>query len=368
MAEPLKYMYNEAFLESFTTKFLKIYPGFKKKAYLQSVLSAPWDDLELKDRMRHLSRTLQTFLTGNYETDIITITDFVLELRSESSGMSFLYMFIPDYIEQFGINYFDLSMDAIEKVTSFASCEFAIRPFLIKYPEASMRKMLEWSKHGEEGVRRFASEGCRPKLPWAMAVPHLKQNPTPILTILENLKDDSSEFVRRSVANNLNDISKDHPKLFLKLVAEWKGKNSNRDKLLKHASRTLLKKGEPIILELFGYRNAQHIAVNQFIIQDSKVKINQKLTFSFDFTNHNDHSTLIRLEYAIYYLLKNGTHAKKVFKISEKEYEAGANVQILRNHPFKVITTRTFYPGEHFVSLIINGIEQEQRPFTLVFE
>ena len=133
------------------------------------------------------------------------------------------HMFIPDYIEVYGIDHFDLSMKAFETVTQFVSCEFAVRPFFIRYGNQMVNQMKIWSRHKNESVRRLSSEGSRPRLPWAMAIPALKKDPSPILPILENLKNDPSEDVRRSVANNINDIAKDHPDIVMKLGQRLEG-------------------------------------------------------------------------------------------------------------------------------------------------
>ncbi len=135
-------------------------------------------------------------------------------------------MVFTEYVENFGLEHYDISMSAMEFITQFISCEYAIRPFIIRYPGKAMKQMLQWSKHESLHVRRFSSEGCRPRLPWAMALPALKKDPTLILPILENLKDDSSEFVRKSVANNLNDIAKDNPDTVLGIVKRWQGNST----------------------------------------------------------------------------------------------------------------------------------------------
>ena len=140
-------------------------------------------------------------------------------------------------------------MKAIEFITQFITCEFAVRPFLLKYGDKMMNQMRAWSLHKSHKVRRLASEGSRPRLPWAMAIPALKKNPMPVLTILENLKNDPSESVRRSVANNLNDISKDRPGMVLKIANAWKGQNKETDAIVRHGCRTLLKHGHPEVLD-----------------------------------------------------------------------------------------------------------------------
>ncbi|MDD7913699.1 hypothetical protein [Polaribacter ponticola] len=214
-------------------------------------------------------------------------------------------------------------------------------------------------------LERLATEGCRPRLPWGIGIPDLKNNPSEILPILENLKNDVSESVRRSVANNLNDISKDNPAVVIDIVKNWRGKTVKVDKLLKHASRTLLKQGNQEIMTLFGFGAVDKIKINSFKIQTPDVKIGEALAFSFDLLNTDIIAAKIRLEYGLYYQKSNGTLAKKVFKISEKVYDKNSTTSIKRKQSFKIITTRKFHIGEHQISIIINGIEFGALSFNL---
>ena len=227
--------------------------------------------------------------------------------------------------------------------------------------------MLAWSKHEHWGVRRLSSEGCRPRLPWAMALPNLKKNPAPIIPILENLKNDPSRFVRLSVANNLNDIAKDNPATVIELAKKWQGESQEIDWILKHGCRTLLKQGNAEAMELFGFgSSAENISIEDFRIVTPKVNVGKSLEFSFKLLNNNPKKTKIRLEYAIYYQKANGTLSKKVHKISEKDYAGNSATPITRLHSFKVVTTRVLHLGLHQVSVIINGNEFDKFDFELV--
>ena len=238
--------------------------------------------------------------------------------------------------------------------------------FIIKYPYEMMAQMLAWSKHHNPWVRRLSSEGCRPRLPWHMALSNLKENPAPIIPILENLKNDPSEIVRKSVANNLNDIAKDNPETVIDLARKWQGESENTDRIIKHGCRTLLKQGNAEVLELFGFDVVKNISIQNFQILTPKVKIGNSLEFSFKLWNKNHKKTKIRLEYGLYYQKANGTLSKKVHKISEKEYAENSITQITRKHSFREVTTRVLYPGLHQVSVIINGKEFEKYNFELI--
>ncbi len=225
-----------------------------------------------------------------------------------------------------------------------------------------IRTMTGWSKHESYKVRRLASEGSRPRLPWAMAIPALKKDPSPVLPLLENLKNDPSEWVRRSVANNINDIAKDHPDVVIALAARWRGGSKETDAIIKHGCRTLLKQGHAEILEQYGLKS-ENIVLKDFKILTPEVKIGEGLEFTFSISNQNPSAQTVRLEYAVYYKKSKGHLAKKVFKISEKIYQPYAVANIHRRQSFKLITTRVFYPGDHQLSVIINGEEKEALDF-----
>lgn len=217
-----------------------------------------------------------------------------------------------------------------------------------------LMQMQKWSLHPEHTVRRLASEGTRPRLPWAIAVPYLKKNPELVLPILENLKDDPSESVRRSVANSLNDIAKTHPQLVLEIAGRWTGLSKETDAVIRHGSRTLLKQGNPDILKHYGL-TADDLSITGLLLESAKVTIGESLSFSFTVKNESATARLIRLEYAIHYVKANGLLSQKVFKISERSYVPAESATIVRKQSFRVITTKKFYPGKHQLSLIVNG-------------
>ncbi|MDO6743234.1 DNA alkylation repair protein [Tenacibaculum soleae] len=367
MAELFKNIYNQDFFNQFTKIIKQVIPDFDTQSFLQHIFDVDWDNKELKQRMRHITVVLKNHLSEDYEKNVNFIFKIIDQLEKNNiSEKSIEYMFFPDFIEVYGLDNYTISVKAIEKTTQFTSCEFAVRPFIINYSSTMIPQLFEWSNHKHAMVRRLATEGCRPRLPWGIGIPALKENPSEILPILENLKNDVSESVRRSVANNLNDISKDNPVIVIDIVKNWQGKTVEVDKLLKHASRTLLKQGNQEIMTLFGFGAVDKIKINSFKIQTPNVKIGEALAFSFNLLNTDIVAAKIRLEYGLYYQKANGTLAKKVFKISEKVYAKNSLTEILRKQSFKIITTRKFHLGEHQVSIIVNGIEFEKLSFNLI--
>jgi 3-methyladenine DNA glycosylase AlkC len=275
-------------------------------------------------------------------------------------------MFFPDFMEQFGLDDLDTSLKAIEEITQFISCEFAIRSFLLKYPGEVMLQMQRWSNPSSYHVRRFASEGCRPRLPWAMAIPQLKKDPSPILPVLENLKNDPSLFVRKSVANNLNDISKDNPALVIELAKKWKGKTAETDWIIKHGCRTLLKKADDNIYKIFGLDSASACAITKLKLDKAKIKIGDRLGFSFSLELKSEKSSKIRIEYVVYYVKAGGRQTKKLFKLSENNFHPGSVYSFTRQQRFQDFTTRKHYPGKHKLGIIINGKELAAKEFSLI--
>lgn len=358
--------FKPAFLDEFSDALACVLPVFDKTSFRKRVFDKDWKDKELKQRVRHIVQVLHSFLPDDFPAAATVITGVVHHLQSQNiKEVSFGYMCLPEYIETYGLEHYSVSMKAIEKVTEFMSCEFVVRPFIIRYEDKMMKQMLKWSKSKSPKVRRLSCEGCRPRLPWAIALPGYKKSPEPIIPILENLKEDKDVWVRKSVANSLNDISKDNPALAMEVFKRWYGINKNTDWIVKHAARTLLKQGNPELMSMFGFGGDKSLKVEGFRVDTPMVKMGDSLSFSFKINNTSKTNKMIRLEYAMYYLRSNGSHSKKVFKISEKEYNATSKTTISRKQSFKPITTRVYYPGLHKVSVIVNGIEESLHEFTL---
>lgn len=366
MSSLLKDIYSVSFLRQFSSVVKTVVPSFSEKEFQLLVMDENWSGLELKGRMKHISRCLHRFMPEDYSDAAKTIKDIIGQLRKSriaESGIEF--MFFPEYIEMFGQDHYEASVDLIEFVTQLTSCEFAVRPFLIRYGQRMTDQMISWSVHPNHKVRRLASEGARPRLPWAMALPAFRKDPAPILPLLENLKADESEWVRRSVANNLNDISKDHPEIVMELAEKWKGTGADTDALVRHGCRGLLKRAHAGALAFYGLGTVRGIQLSGLEVLTPKVKVGESLSFSFTVRNENDTEHKLRLEYAIYYVKHLQKTTRKVFKISERSIGAGQSIDFVRNQSFKPITTRRYYPGMHRVAVICNGEELAEGCFEL---
>lgn len=357
--EPLKDRYDEIYISAMIRMFSMLYPAFPGERFHALIYDDQWDGRELKERMGHIAECLHATLPENYREALA-----ILEKAAPSLG-GFEGMFVPQFVASYGMDDWDASLPALAHFTQFGSSEFAIRPFILADPQRVMELMLRWASHENYHVRRLASEGCRPRLPWAMALPDFKKDPSLIFPILEQLRDDPEEYVRRSVANNLNDISKDHPGLILDLTEKWLGANKNRDKLLKHACRTLLKAGDERAMALFGFGKPEGVTVSTPSFAQDQIAIGENLHFSF--VIHCAQSVHLRLEYAVIYAKAKGKRSRKVFKISERDYPEG-ETSIQRKQAFRDLTTRKHYPGEHGLEILVNGHTMAETPFQVTVQ
>jgi len=357
MAEPLKNLYNKPLIKNIGNEISKHYKTFDTTAFSHSVFDKHWQNKELKQRMHHIAECLHAHLPSNYKKAIKILKPVAEKFEG------FEYMFFQDYAECYGLGDFDTSIDALEHFTKYASSEFAVRAFILQDEKRMMKQMRLWAKSNNHHVRRLASEGCRPRLPWAIALPSFKNNPAPILPLLKSLMNDDSKYVRRSVANNLNDIAKDNPHIVIDWAQQWLHKTPQIDKLIKHACRTLLKQGHQQTLALFGYAEVKHVDVLHFKLQ-STIKMGEKLHFSFALSSQKNKLGRCRLEFAIAFVKKNGTLSRKVFKISEADYFVQEE-WVEKYFSFKPISTRQYYAGEHQLTLVINGVDQQTKTFNL---
>jgi 3-methyladenine DNA glycosylase AlkC len=359
MAEPLKNMFfKREFFASLVEKISTVYDEFNGRKFLNLVFDKDWAHRELKDRMRHVSKCLRETLPADYTVSLNILREVAPSFRG------FDAMIFPDFVECFGLEEWDLSLRALEEFNRCCSSEFAIRPFLEKDLQEGIKMMLKWSESDDPHLRRLASEGCRPRLPWAMALPRIKKDPSPIIPILERLKDDPSESVRRSVANNLNDISKDNPDIALNICRSWYGENHQRDKLVKHACRDMLKSGNKEALIIFDFGDPSKIHVSDLHLNKESISIAEELQFSFRLNVNTVEPCKVRLEYRIYYMKASGKLVPKIFQIKEGRFQPGEQT-ISRKRPFVRQTTRKLYPGLHKIAIVVNGEEKSAVDFHL---
>lgn len=356
----LKDAFDPAFVAKLGQACKTLQSDFNETAFLKAALPKNWADFSLKARMRHLSIQLGAHLKGDFPQQLQVILALAPQFNS-LAGMLF-----PDFVEVHGQADPNRSIPALAQLTQHFSSEFAVRPFLQQHPERMLQQHLAWAEHPNEHVRRLASEGIRPRLPWGQDVPWVKKDPAIVLPILEKLRNDPSEYVRRSVANNLNDISKSHPELVLELAQRWVDRVATTDALLKHALRGLLKKGHPQAMQLFGFGGEVAFELSPVLISPNSLAIGQKLSFAFELQHIGPHPAKYRLEYLLHYVKMNGSLSPKVFQIAEKNLHPGEKWLIQRQHSFEERTTRKHQPGEHRWQLQVNGKLQDLHPIELL--
>ena len=286
MADQLKTFFSAALVRRLTADVARVHPDFDARSFAKTATSG-LEDLELLDRGRHIARALARFLPDSYPDAIdVLIKSLGPEHATDELvgvGMApFFYLPHTIFVAERGLDHFDLSMKAQYELTKRFSAEGSIRPFIAREPERTLRVLREWARDPDAHVRRLVSEGTRLRLPWAMRVAWLDTNPERVLELLELLKDDPTTLVRRSVANNLNDLGKVHPALLARTAEAWlEGASSERRALVEHALRSAVKRGEPRALRLLGYGKKPAVTIESVRFTPRRVAIGGRMTMGF---------------------------------------------------------------------------------------
>lgn len=327
------------------------------------------EQYSFQERRELIADGLIKYLPEDFEKSVNillkALPDKIAKIEFDSSRIGVICMSL--YVSKNGLDHFDTSMSAFYEMTQRVSSEFDVRPFIDKYTDKAMNILKKWAQDENFHVRRLASECCRPKLPWAMQLKKFVKDPSPILEVLELLKEDPEEFVRRSVANNLNDIAKDHPHITIKTLKKWKSiDNKGTQWIIKHAARTLLKQGHSDALELLGYPTKVNIDVKPIKLSTKKLHFGDTLIIETEITSKSKKKQNLLIDYIVYYMKANGKLSPKVYKITQTEIKPGETIPIVAKRQFKEMTTRKFYPGEHNVALQINGEKYNKIDFELI--
>jgi 3-methyladenine DNA glycosylase AlkC len=363
-------LFNEGKIIKIANDIARVYPAFKKDKFIKNVVQS-FPELELKQRITHITECLRNHLPESYPEALEIILNSLPEpcnptLNDNDFG-DFIYAAHGQFVAQFGCSeeFLELSLDALEAITMRFSAEYAIRNFINAFPEKTLNRIQHWSKHLHYHVRRLASEGTRPKLPWGMKIGLSVEAP---LSILDTLHADSTRFVTRSVANHLNDIAKTHPDLVLERLNHWKKQKLQNPKeldfIIRHALRTLIKKGDNRALELIGISALPKIQIQKITVSES-VQMNENLEKSIAIVAQEDCALLI--DYVIHFQNSKGEmNSVKVFKWKQILVKKNEQIQLSKRHEMKqFMTTRTLYPGKHQWSLQVNGEIVHQQEFEL---
>ena len=368
------HLFNQEKVELMSTRLKKVYKKFPKSSFDEQVLSA-FPELELKQRIAHISSCLNETIDKDYPAAVdILLRSLPPELDPTKSDDDFGdYIWAPysHYVATYGCSreHLELSLDALRAMTKRFSVEFAIRTFLNQFPKETLTFLQETCAVDENyHVRRLASEGTRPKLPWAEKLTSIDyKEPLHILDLLAN---DSTRYVVRSVANHLHDISKLDPDLVLTTLQRWREQNpssSEMDYICQHSLRTLVKQKHKAALRLLGFENPK-VRISDFATTTPTVAIGDALEFSFNIQSLAKQPLVLDycMEFANGSKSSKKKKSTKVFKIKKLDATKGQKVAVQKRHPMRVMTTRKLHPGGHKITLQVNGDSFGELEFDLV--
>lgn len=370
MAEPLKNSFNRGMVERVARTLARAHPAFDAKSFV-SAATREFDRLELMDRARRVAAALRAHLPSDYPAAVqVILGSLDHDSSPPASGSMDAFRFLPFglFVAEHGLDeaHFDASMKAQYEITKRFTSEFSIRAFLERHPERTLARLREWAKDADPHVRRLVSEGSRPRLPWAGRLRQFQNDPRPVLRLLELLKDDESEYVRRSVANNLNDIGKDHPELLIEVAAQWlKGASAERAALVRHALRFLIKQSHPGALKALGYGERASVKISGWAVP-ARVRIGDKVRVSVDVTSRSRRLQRLSVDLSVGYIKADGSRRPKVFKISVVDLAPRQRAVLSKVLSFAQHTTRRHFPGRHPMDVVINGVSNPISPVTVI--
>ena len=368
MAEPLIAQYGPDVPQAIASMVKAVHPRFDADAFLHDVLTG-YEALALMPRGKHIAWALRRHLPAAYPEALGILLASAGQAHGRDPGLSLAsFLFLPHtvFVAEFGLEHFELSMQAQHALTQRFTAEFSIRPFLQKHTQATLERLTDWTQDTSEHVRRLVSEGTRPRLPWASRLPAFQRDPTPVLALLERLKDDPALYVRRSVANNLNDIGKDHPGVLADTASKWlKDATPERQWVVQHALRSALKRGEPGALAALGFGAGADVLIGQPGIAPPRAVIGGKVAVAFEVTNTTARPQRVLVDFAVHYIKANGGSRAKVFKLKTLDLAPHETQRVGEQISLAEMTTRKHYPGRHRVDVILNGRSQLLGSFDL---
>lgn len=359
MAEQLKEMFNRTYFDRLAKEVEAAAPSVKRTALLKDLLNGN-EGRELNARMRHASSTLHKHLPNDFRKAVNALKE--VAARMPRGYTALLY---PDFVGQHGLDDPIFSLEALKHFTSYGSSEFAVREFFRRDAKGTLKVMRTWAEDDSEHVRRLASEGSRPRLPWSFRLDAVLKDPKLTTPILERLRTDDSLYVRKSVANHLNDFSKDHPTYMIDVLRSWDRKHPHTAWIAKHASRTLIKAGNVDALALFAFDSKVKVRVDDLVLSPRRLKLGETLEFTFTVVSEAARKQQLVIDYAIHYCRANGGTSRKVFKLKEVELGARASLAITRLQRIVDLSTRKHYAGKHTVEVLVNGRVCAQASFHL---
>jgi len=357
--KPLKDIYtNKQVFKQLAKDVKRAYPKIKAEMFYDALIDNI-DSLELKARIQRAADVCYDFFPKDYLQSLKILYRFV---RGKKNNL--IYLFLPDFIARYGQNYFSQSMKALSDFTEYSSSEEGVRTFLEQNHEQTLLIMLQWTQSKNTHIRRLASEGSRPRLPWAKKIPLLIEKPELTWNILDSLKNDKEQYVQKSVANHINDISKDHPAWVIKKIQGWDLTVPSTRWIVEHGMRSLIKQGDKGALKLFGNHHKPLVRLEN-AYWNKEISWGGILNFSTDIVSTGKKPQKLIIDYKMHFLKKNGEQKPKVFKLKKYILHPQERLPIKVKYAFRNMTTRKHYPGVHFWQIVINGESMNLYPFEI---
>ncbi|MEF7613292.1 DNA alkylation repair protein [Aquincola sp. MAHUQ-54] len=372
MAEPFKNLLNAALVRQAGHHLQRAWPAFDRSRF-EALAEGGLDTLELKARAGHISAALEATLPADFDA-ACGVLEASLAPASEGTparpavdGLAgWIVWPMTDYVARAGQVHPERALAALHAMTQRLTAEWALRPFIVNHPALTWDTLQRWCVDPSAHVRRLVSEGSRPRLPWGLQLKSLIADPSPTLPLLERLQDDPSDYVRRSVANHLNDIAKDHPGLVTGWLARHlPGATAERRALLRHASRTLIKRGDAGALAAWGLGAALQGHAVLVVTPAQAVLGGDGVTIEATLVSTARGPQALEVDYAVHHVKARGGATAKVFKGWRLTLAAGEQRVLRKRHALKEITTRRYHAGWHRVDLLVNGKVMAEAGFAL---
>ena len=362
----LKDFFDAALVRELASDLARAERSFDAAGFVESGLDG-LHRLELTARAWHLADTMNRYLPQPFSraAEVVVASLGPELLRSDEFGMApFRYMPHVFFVQKYGLDDFEAAMRAQYELTKRFSAESSIRAYLVRHPRETYARLLEWARDENVHVRRLVSEGTRPRLPWAPRLREFQENPRPVIALLELLKDDPERYVQRSVANNLNDIGKDHPDLVVDLCRRWlSGATAERKWIVGHALRSLVKQAHRGALETLGVGAKPKVSIGGARLASASVRLGDELRFSFEVTNTGRRAQDLLVDYVVHFVKASGATRPKVFKLRRIMLPPAARVRLESTVSFATMTTRRHYPGTHRIDVLVNGVSHPLAKF-----
>ena len=346
----IKEVYSPQFIESLGASIHAVFPTFGVAQFEHACLGPDWQALKLMERRDRITVQLHEQLPADFPQ----AAQILRQIGPQFTGLAAICL--PNYVAMYGLADWQVAMTTLELLTQYSSAEFAIRPFLVRYPTATEQQMVTWSQSAQVDVRRLASEGIRPRLPWGIRLTAYVNDPQPVMAVLKNLITDPEVYVQKSVANNLNDISKDHPNEVIAFAQRYWGQSVQTDWMLKRGLRTLFKQGNRQVLALLGYRAevAEELSQVQLSPAQQITGINTETTHRYMLQLKSTTPQNVYVGYRVHYVRQNKTDAFKDFFLKRTTLQPGNVLTGEFKVKWRQLTTRRLYPGIHPIELLVN--------------